>query len=192
MKLQKTRWKILCAMVAALGFATLWDARDDSLLLAKAPNRSGSLRKSTEEPLKKESEKNKTPKAAPKQTPKKQNPTKQSAPAAQTNPAAQPAPDAPIGPPPKPKTQLERMSEDVQNAKNAVAQNKPLDAFKRACNALNKVKKKELDRLGDDGAGKNAEEYRQLANEALKIAEESANELDDRPADPQKTLTFFF
>ncbi len=186
MNTQKTRWKILCAIVAALGFAMLWDARDDSLLLAKAPNRSGSLRKSTEEPLKKESEKNKTPQAAPKHTTKKQNPTKQSA------PAAQPAPDAPVVPPPKPKTQLERMSEDVQNAKNAVAQNKPLDAFKRACNTLNKVKKKELDRLGDDGAGKNAEEYRQLTNEALKIAEESANELDDRPADPQKTLTFFF
>ncbi|MBQ4081575.1 MAG: hypothetical protein II596_12935, partial [Thermoguttaceae bacterium] len=110
------------------------------------------------------------------------------APAPANVPKPQPKPE----PPKKSSDPVERAREELAEARDAIAKGKNLEGFRQASAVANEIKKKEYDRLGVDGAGTKAEDFRQIFIEALKIAEEGGNKLRAPSTRAQKTLTFYF
>ena len=181
-------------LTAALVFAAYCGMGD---AFAKSPKREGGLRKSTEglEPRP-----STVPASAKKPVQSRAKPDSPAAvkPSAKTPPPPAPAPANVPKPQPKPEPPkkssdpVERAREELAEARDAIAKGKNLEGFRQASAVANEIKKKEYDRLGVDGAGTKAEDFRQIFIEALKIAEEGGNKLRAPSSRAQKTLTFYF
>ncbi len=159
---------------------------------ARQPRREGGLRKSTE--TREALEAAKRPPAKPV---KPSQPTKpEPRPTQVPTPSAQAAPKEPSKPNPqvKPKSSdpLERAKEELKEAREFLQKNETLKAYREADAVVNAIESRQYDRLGVDGEGTKAEEFRQTLAEALKVAKESGERLNRAHVNPAKPLTFYF
>ncbi|MBP5623060.1 MAG: hypothetical protein J6X44_13715, partial [Thermoguttaceae bacterium] len=122
-------------------------------------------------------------------------PAKQAPP---TPPTAAPAPAPKTPPKPAPPVKqrssdpLVRAREDLQEAKEFLQKNETLKAYREANEIVKEIESKRYDRLGVDGQGTKAEEFRQTLTEALKVAKESGERLNRANANSAKPFTFYF
>ena len=160
-----------------------------SVAFARQPRQDGGLRKSTEDAKAREAAKQQPTKPA---KPSKANPQADPAPGAPAKPAPKTAP-----PPPPPAKQrssdpLERVKEDLQEAKAALNKGEILKAYREANAVVKTIETQKYDRLGVDGKGTKAEEFRQTLSESLKVAKESGERLNRANVNSAKPLTFYF
>ena len=160
-----------------------------SVAFARQPRQDGGLRKSTEDAKAREAAKQQPAKPA---KPSKANPQADPAPGAPAKPAPKTAP-----PPPPPARQrssdpLERVKEDLQEAKAALNKGEILKAYREANAVVKTIETQKYDRLGVDGKGTKAEEFRQTLSESLKVAKESGERLNRANVNSAKPLTFYF
>ena len=160
-----------------------------SVAFARQPRQDGGLRKSTEDAKAREAAKQQPAKPA---KPSKANPQADPAPGAPAKPAPKTAP-----PPPPPAKQrssdpLERVKEDLQEAKAALNKGEILKAYREANAVVKTIETQKYDRLGVDGKGTKAEELRQTLAESLKVAKESGERLNRANVNSAKPLTFYF
>jgi hypothetical protein len=160
-----------------------------SVAFARQPRQDGGLRKSTEDAKAREAAKQQPAKPA---KPSKANPQADPAPGAPAKPAPKTAP-----PPPPPAKQrssdpLERVKEDLQEAKAALNKGEILKAYREANAVVKTIETQKYDRLGVDGKGTKAEEFRQTLSESLKVAKESGERLNRANVNSAKPLTFYF
>ncbi|MBR4752539.1 MAG: hypothetical protein IK077_12335 [Thermoguttaceae bacterium] len=160
-----------------------------SVAFARQPRQDGGLRKSTEDAKAREAAKQQPAKPA---KPSKANPQADPAPGAPAKPAPKTAPPPP--PPAKPRSSdpLERVKEDLQEAKTALNKGELLKAYREANAVVKTIETQKYDRLGVDGKGTKAEEFRQTLSESLKVAKESGERLNRANVNSAKPLTFYF
>ncbi|MBQ9813015.1 MAG: hypothetical protein IJM54_06845 [Thermoguttaceae bacterium] len=160
-----------------------------SVAFARQPRQDGGLRKSTEDAKAREAAKQQPAKPA---KPSKANPQADPAPGAPAKPAPKTAPPPP--PPAKPRSSdpLERVKEDLQEAKAALNKGELLKAYREANAVVKTIETQKYDRLGVDGKGTKAEEFRQTLSESLKVAKESGERLNRANVNSAKPLTFYF
>lgn len=163
-----------------------------SVAFARQPRQDGGLRKSTEDAKAREAAKQQPAKPA---KPSKANPQADPAPGAPAKPAPKTAPPPPPPPPPakqRSSDPLERVKEDLQEAKAALNKGEILKAYREANAVVKTIETQKYDRLGVDGKGTKAEEFRQTLSESLKVAKESGERLNRANVNSAKPLTFYF
>lgn len=105
-----------------------------------------------------------------------------------------PKPPEPIMPPEKPRSAdpIERMREDLQDAREKLESGRALDAFRDAAKTLAQINAKKLAENGLDGKGARAEECRQVRAEALRLTRDASKFLSSKPTNASKPLRFYF
>ncbi|MBR5759332.1 MAG: hypothetical protein IKX88_12120 [Thermoguttaceae bacterium] len=160
-----------------------------SVAFARQPRQDGGLRKSTEDAKAREAAKQQPAKPA---KPSKANPQADPAPGAPAKPAPKTAPPPPPSAKQRSADPLERVKEDLQEAKAALNKGEILKAYREANAVVKTIETQKYDRLGVDGKGTKAEEFRQTLSESLKVAKESGERLNRANVNSAKPLTFYF
>lgn len=109
-------------------------------------------------------------------------------------PAVQPPKPEPPKPPEKPRSSdpVQRMREDLQEARKKLEADRALDAFRDAARIVAQINGRKLAENGLDGKGARAEEFRDARAEALQLAREAGNFMTKKPSNAFKPLKFYF